>query len=322
MKIRSKYIITMPYPPISWFGALICIILLYACKTEVKKLEFDTQIEATVVDDNSAPLQGVNVGIYNDFSFYQIDIKQLNLLNALQSGQTDGSGKIAFTNLTEGASYWLAVYYNDTNKYKGIDLLYNNKSINNSLAVKPRKGSINYVRLKLEAFEGLVSFSADKSDSARLPLEITVNNTIVGVLSGTRTGPATSFNDNNVLTTAVSKGKFTYYIKSKDCAWSGINTISGAAWIPVHLPPCNGADLGFWSTDTTKAIYPISITLNETDALPNITGAILTSPTCNTTRTAGTYTYYAKAADNSCTWAGQITIKANQCTTINLPKCK
>ncbi|MDX2197240.1 MAG: hypothetical protein NW207_12570 [Cytophagales bacterium] len=302
--------------------ALICIAI--CCKTQTEKVEFDTQIVARVIDDQGKGINGATVALYDQKIKFDTDINTGTPANALYSAPTFGDDT-TFKNLTPEVKYWIAVFYKDTTRIPKYSINVNNSNINNEFAVIVRKGSINYVRIKILPQEGLVTFYAKTPDNQRLPLSVTINKIAVGNITQTYDVIPT-YSSAGVVTYLTKKGLINYNVSSADCAWQGQISITGGNTHFVELTPCESGTLAFWSDIAAPTEYPIEISLPQLNETYTI-NAPLTNATCSTpgllktNKAAGEYTYKATTKSGNCTKVGVADVRVNECMIIKIEGC-
>lgn len=302
--------------------------MLPACKSEVQVLEADTEIEAEIIDDQGNKISGAILGLFDNEALFKEAVVKRDFASAIQQDTSNTAGVASFTRLTPNVKYYIACKYADSNRFAGISLEFNNSQINNQLALTLRKGSKNFVRIRVVPDDGLLVIYAPSTESKRVPLRVTVNNASVGQLLKTTDVPPAGITDSAALTTQVRKGKATYSVRSTECDWSGTLTIAGGELNYLALPPCQVGTLGFYTRDTTSARFPMSIELNNVEIAAYLqSGTLKATVDCGDSAVAainrgiGSYVYSVRTADRKCSWIGITNIKLNECTLISLPKC-
>lgn len=321
---------------------IICIILLVGCKSEVIRKDFDTQIDVTVVDNNNQPLEGVTIAVFDSLGSYQKSILSGTPQNSIALLTTAGNGKALVTNLPEipesnfAKDVWVGVFYKSKTLFPGYTILYDNDSINYKPAETLRKGSINQVTLKLKPAEGLVTFYVDNTQNSRLPIYVYSKENLIDTLESTQETDLEAQTLDKT-TSVFKKGAQTWRAKSQECDWYGVVNVAAGTRNFVKLPQCEIGQVAFYSKDLSVDSYPIYIRFlvnfnggYDTVAVINSAALGFTPIDCSPDpdvvvsfpKGEGKYTYEALAADGSYSVIGNIDVKRNDCTLIEVKSPK
>lgn len=307
----------------------IILVTLVSCKTEVVRVEFDTEMVVNVVtelDGQPKPLFNATVAVFTTLEDYTKSIKLRTPVNALKSLITDNKGTITFNDLPSDKEIWVAAFYKDTSFFKGKTILYDNDNLNFELVEKFRKGSVNKVTIKLIPADGLITFNVTTAQPSFPVIFYLSDNTLT----------ATKLSD--TLSSVHKKGRTAWRARSGECDWYGVVDVNGGKISSIQLPECQTGLLGFYSNVLDFNEYPITIRfVISPGVLEDV--AILDSPfsdlpnggvpTCNDfnnngegivfDKGAGTYTYDAISASGKYRWTGRIQSNVGQCTVQLLP---
>jgi hypothetical protein len=312
---------------LQFYCIFLGLIFISSCKTVVEKVEFDTEMIVHTFNDQNQPIDSANVAIFDDFQKYKTAILTYDFSQSISTGYSKG-GNMKFDGLAPNVTYYVASYYKDKNKIPGTLIAYDNSEINYQIAIKLRKGSINEVDIQMKPASGVVTFLAPESQKSRFPLTVKFNNSNAGVITKAFVDMPLTLADSTVHVNA-KKGKGYYVVTSSVCSWYGETTVIGGERTSVSLAPCEAGKIAFFVEDTATANYPVKITLNNNDALPNLDKTKANEVTdCNTPNAyfvekgIGTYTYSARSANGKCVWTGQITVSNDECSIVKLAKCR
>ena len=309
-----------------FFPITLLLAFLTGCKTEVKRESFDTVIQASIYDDKGAKVDGAVVAVFDNYNTYKSSLKSKVTDGAIRV-DTSAGGEILFEKLSPATKYWISAYYIDsTIRIPGAKIGLDNIDINNELALELRKGSVNFIDVKMIPGEGTITFWIGGSDNSRLPLSVIFNNQQVGNI--TQIFDKEPFpGQQGALTVTARKGKGTYIIRSNECTWVDTIFVKPGVNRGRFLMPCESGSIAFWSDDTTSSEFPITIVLNTFDKLPDLTTKFNSDVTLSTSglnfsnRNKGTYTYSARSSTGKCVWVGRVIIESNKPTLVKLPKC-
>ncbi|MDX2189813.1 MAG: hypothetical protein SFY32_08105 [Bacteroidota bacterium] len=314
-------------------------------------IEFEvTVVDTTIVKGVETKVDGLtpagNIFMFDNSTDYDNAIVQRTNItgkNYIQDFQRLDVGKYYFKVSNPDIDYYIFALAEDANKKLNVS----NFGISGKLNLASARGkgvkrSRLILKLYIQPIDGNIIFYSNATNT--FPLTVTMTNfgvkgnsssqVIPVIFSGSGTPDALSLQGS--VRFQRDPGKYAYYAKSNDgCAWAGVVELFAGQAVPVNLSKCENGKLSFYTLSSNSALLPITVTINGQNLgdkeVSTLTSSIASMPgSCNPSgasqitfsRASGNYSYFARSADTSCVWTGNLDLKTDDCRIIELVQCK
>lgn len=309
-----------------YYFLLLAISFLTTCKSEEVITANGTELEITIQDqDKKTILAEIDVYLFSDVTAYSNSLVNKNPQGYDYKVKSNKEGVALFSKI-EAKKYY--IYINYTGRGYTLNNYYSYKELENVLT----ENATTSIIVKLTPFNvGSIGFWTKENNLSNLSIDIWVKDSLIGTLSGVKNSEPSKLNEQQILPILYqTAGTFVWQAKGKNgCYWAGEINLASKDTSFIELTTCSTGKIAFWTKPTVINTHQkLTVVVNETEIVGEITQGLLVSPTDCTNPTSliiekpmGTYNYKVLSFKGECVWIGTFVIDKSCSESIEIEQC-